>query len=74
QPYQGENGKTIFPAALGYVQSKDTGTLNDYLALESVKNLFPSNLTFMYGKAESNDPKFKDILTLYGVKTLDNGQ
>ena len=28
----------------------------------------------MYGKAESNDPKFKDILTLYGVKTLDNGQ
>jgi len=74
QPYQAENGKTIFPAALGYVQSKDTGTLNDYLALESVKNLFPSNLTFMYGKAESNDPKFKDILTLYGVKTLDNGQ
>lgn len=74
QPYQGENGKTIFPAALGYVQSKDTGTLNHYLALESVKNLFPSNLTFMYGKAESNDPKFKDILTLYGVKTLDNGQ
>jgi len=74
QPYQGENGKAIFPSALGYVQSKDTGTLNDYLAMESVKSLFPSNLTFMYGKAESNDPKFKEILTLYGVKTLDNGQ
>jgi SecD/SecF fusion protein len=29
----------------------------------------------MYGKAEaSTDPKFKDILTLYAIKTLDNGQ
>ena len=29
----------------------------------------------MYGKSEaSTDPKLKDILTLYAVKTLDNGQ
>jgi SecD/SecF fusion protein len=74
QPYQAENGRPVYPAALGYIQSKDTGTLNDYLAMESVKSKFPSNLVFMYGKAELDDPKAKDILTLYAVKTLDNGQ
>ncbi len=74
QPYQAENGRPVFPAALGYIQSKDTGTLNDYLALESVKTKFPSNLVFMYGKAELDDPKAKDILMLYAIKTLDNGQ
>ncbi len=74
QPYQAENGKTVFPAALGYIQSKDTGTLNDYLKMESVKTKFPSNLVFMYGKAELDDPKFTNVLTLYAIKTLDNGQ
>ncbi|MBV9987373.1 MAG: protein translocase subunit SecDF [Chitinophagaceae bacterium] len=74
QPYQGSDGKAVYPAMIGYIASKDTGTLNDYLRLDFVKNQFPSNLVFMYGKAELNDPKFKDILTLYAIKTLDNGQ
>jgi SecD/SecF fusion protein len=74
QPYAAEGGKTVFPAALGYIPSKDTGTLNDYLRMDIVKNKFPSNLVFMYGKAELNDPKLKDILMLYAIKTLDNGQ
>lgn len=74
QPYQGSDGKVVYPAALAYIASKDTGTLNDYLRMDVVKNKFPSNLVFMYGKAELNDPKAKDILTLYAIKTLDNGQ
>lgn len=74
QPYQGSDGKVVYPSMIGYIASKDTGTLNDYLALDAVKNRFPSNLVFMYGKAELNDPKAKDILTLYAIKTLDNGQ
>jgi SecD/SecF fusion protein len=74
QPYQGSDGKVVYPAALGYIASKDTGTLNDYLRLENVKAKFPSNLVFMYGKADLNDPKLKDILMLYAIKTLDNGQ
>ena len=75
QPYNDGAGKTVFPAAIGYIQSKDTGTLNSYLRLDFVKTKFPANLQFMYGKAEaSTDPKFKDILTLYAIKTLDNGQ
>jgi SecD/SecF fusion protein len=75
QPYNDGAGKPVFPAAIGYIQSKDTGTLNSYLRLDFVKTKFPANLQFMYGKAEaSTDPKFKDILTLYAIKTLDNGQ
>lgn len=74
QPYQDKGGKPIYPAALGYIQAKDTGTLNDYLRMDLVKNKFPSNLVFMYGKTESGDPKMKNILMLYAIKTLDNGQ
>jgi len=74
QPYAGTDGKTSFPAMIGYIPSKDTGTLNDYLRMDFVKRNFPSNLLFMYGKAELADPKFKDVLALYAIKTLDNGQ
>ena len=73
QPYQ-DKGKVYFPAALGYVQTTDTGLLNSYLRMDLVKNKFPNNLVFMYGKVEDDDPKSKNILTLYGIKTLDNGQ
>jgi len=76
QPFQGTNGRPVFPSAIGYINAKDTASLNDYLALDVVKTKFPSNLVFMYGKMEmqSNDPKAADILTLYAIKTLDNGQ
>ncbi len=74
QPYTGTNGKPVYPGALGYIASKDTGTLNNYLRMDFVKNKFPANLVFMYGKADLSDPKFKDILMIYAIKTLDNGQ
>lgn len=74
QPFADASGKTVYPASLGYIASKDTGTLNDYLRMDFVKSKFPSNLVFMYGKADLNDPKLTDILTLYAIKTLDNGQ
>lgn len=74
QPYQGRGGKTIFSSNIGYIQTKDTGRLNDFLRMDMVKNKFPSNLVFMYGKMEASDTKAKDILMLYAIKTLDNGQ
>ncbi len=74
QPYQGKGGKTIFQSNIGYIQTKDTGALNDYLRMDIVKNKFPSNLVFMYGKMDAADPKANDILMLYAIKTLDNGQ
>ena len=74
QPYQGKNGQAIFPAEIGYIFKNDTGKLNSYLALPEVKNKFPSNLVFMYGKMESEDEKVKDVIPIYAIKTLENGQ
>ncbi len=76
QPFAGPNGKPVFASAIGYIAAKDTASLNDYLDLDVVKSKFPSNLVFMYGKMElqSTDPKAADILTLYAIKTLENGQ
>jgi SecD/SecF fusion protein len=73
QPYQAKNGQYIFPAEIGYTLKKDTGVLNAYLALPEVKSKFPSNLVFMYGKPDESDPKAKDVLPLYAIKTLENG-
>jgi SecD/SecF fusion protein len=73
QPYQAKNGQYIFPAEIGYTLKNDTGVLNAYLALPEVKSKFPSNLVFMYGKPDESDPKAKDVLPLYAIKTLENG-
>ena len=75
QPYQGKNGQPYYSGVIGYTLKKDTATLNAWLKLPEVKSKFPSNLVFMYGKTEEEtDPKAKDILPLYAIKTLDNGQ
>jgi SecD/SecF fusion protein len=73
QPYQAKNGQYIFPAEIGYTLKKDSAVLNAYLALPEVKSKFPSNLVFMYGKPDESDPKAKDVLALYAIKTLENG-
>lgn len=73
QPYQAKNGQYIFPAEIGYTMKKDSAVLNAYLALPEVKSKFPSNLIFMYGKPDESDPKAKDVLPLYAIKTLENG-
>jgi len=76
QPSQNRKGGYSYPAALAYVNIKDTGLLNEYLAMEIVKNKFPSNLVFMYGNAEDEKTGkvSKTQLNLYAIKTLDNGQ
>ncbi len=73
QPYQSKNGQFVFPAEIGYTLKKDSALLNAYLALPEVKSKFPSNLVFMYGKTDEEDPKAKDVLPLYAIKTLENG-
>jgi SecD/SecF fusion protein len=71
QPQQGKDGQMQFPAAIGYIMARDTGTFNNYMQLESVKNIFPSNLVFMFGKQESEDPKAAGVLPVYAVKTVE---
>lgn len=72
-PQQGKDGQTQFPAAIGYIQTKDTGTFNNYMNMEMVRAKFPANLVWMYGKPESEDPKAANILPVYAVKTLEGG-
>jgi SecD/SecF fusion protein len=73
QPQQGKDGQMQFPAAIGYIQTKDTGTFNSYMNMDIVKNKFPTNLVWMYGKPESDDPKAAGILPVYAVKTVEGG-
>ncbi|MGI8638159.1 MAG: SecDF P1 head subdomain-containing protein, partial [Segetibacter sp.] len=73
QPQQGKDGQMQFPAAIGYIQTKDTGTFNNYMQMDIVKSKFPSNLVFMFGKADSEDPKAAGILPVYAVKTVEGG-
>ena len=73
QGQQNANGGTSLPAYIGYVATKDTGTLSDYLRLDVVKNKFPGNLVFMYGKNENENASAQDFVPLYAIKTLPNG-
>jgi len=73
-PQQGQDGKMHFSPELGYVSTNDTGLLNSYLNLAFVKNKFPANLVFMYGKPEQKEIADRNLLSLYAIKTLDNGQ
>ncbi len=68
-----QNGGVQYAANIASVSIRDTGLLNTYLNMDLVKNKFPADLVFMYGKSESADPKDKNILLLYAIKTLDNG-
>jgi SecD/SecF fusion protein len=68
-------GKVQYPAAIGYVSTNDTGLLSQYLNYDFVKNKFPANLRFAYGKPENGTGNnTNNIVVLYAVKTLPNGQ
>ena len=75
QPSKGANNATSYPAALAYIATKDTGLFNQYMAMDIVKNKFPSTLVFMFGKAQDEKGRpANNKLNLYAVKTLENGQ
>jgi len=64
-------GNAVYSPNIGYIRTTDTAQLNQYLNMGLVKNKFPSNLVFMYGPDEHN--KTKNVVLLYAVKTLENG-
>jgi SecD/SecF fusion protein len=55
---------------IGFVAKRDTAKVNKYLALDVVKNKFPSNVHFAYGvegdRSKQSDPNAK--LALYALK------
>ncbi|MDP4131008.1 MAG: protein translocase subunit SecDF [Bacteroidota bacterium] len=71
QPSQDSKGQVRYAAALGTPLLKDTALLNSYLSNPYVRNQFPSNLKFLYGKQETDDNgKFLPYLDLYAIKTI----
>jgi SecD/SecF fusion protein len=67
--------KQMFPApgaSVGSARIRDTALINKYLALPTVKALFPSKVKFMWG---AKPEKGQDVLTLYAIKVTDrNGK
>lgn len=59
---------------VGFVLKRDTAKVNRYLALDVIKNKFPSNVHFVYGADDaerSHDPNSR--LTLYALKMPPGG-
>lgn len=75
QGYKDPNtGAVHYPAYIADVMKNDTGLLGSYLRMSIVANKFPANMVFIYGTAEDNNGNaLKDRLSLYAIKTLDNG-
>ncbi len=66
-----ETGATRYPGIVGIVAIKDTAELNKYLRMQVVKNSFPANSKFAYGKQErDNEGNQVNQLELYLLKTV----
>ena len=77
QPQQEKDGSQKWPPNLAVISLNDTAKLNGYLNLEVVRSKFPALLNFVYGKTQKGKDKGgKDLefISLYALKTLDNGQ
>jgi SecD/SecF fusion protein len=77
QPYQEKDGSQKWPPSIATIALNDTAKLNSYLNLEIIRSKFPALVNFVYGKTQkTKDKNGKDIefVSLYALKTLDNGQ
>ncbi len=71
QPTQDANGKVRYASAIATPMLKDTSVINSYLNIPVVRNQFPANLKFMYGKQQMDDNgKAYPYLELYAIKTV----
>ena len=71
QPSQDANGKVRYASAIATPMLKDTSTINSYLNIQAVRNQFPANMKFMYGKQQMDDNgKAYPYLELYAIKTV----
>jgi SecD/SecF fusion protein len=71
QPSQDEKGKTQYPAPLAAALLRDTSVINGYLNNPVVRNNFPANLKFLWGKQIRDDNgKLVNTLELYAIKTI----
>ncbi len=72
QPRQDpKTGQQQYAAPIARAALKDTGTVNDYLSNPVVRNNFPQDLKFLWGKQEADDNgKLIPVLELYAIRTI----
>ncbi|HWK05964.1 MAG TPA: protein translocase subunit SecDF [Puia sp.] len=66
-----KTGQVRYPASIAQAMIKDTGTINDYLSNPIVRNNFPQDLKFLWGKQDVDDNgKPIPALELYAIRTI----
>lgn len=71
QPYQNEQGQQEFGALVGRSLIKDTALVNQYFANPVVRNNFPANAKFLWGKLGRDEQgKAYNFLDFYIIKTI----
>jgi SecD/SecF fusion protein len=63
--------QTQYYAAIGVSRLRDTGRVNSYLNNPIIRNNFPQDLKFLWGKQElDKDGKLVEQLELYAIRTI----
>ena len=72
QPQQdAKTGQPQYAAPIARAMLKDTATINGYLSLPVVRNNFPQDLKFLWGKQLTDDDgKPLPFLELYAIRTI----
>lgn len=70
-PTADANGNPHFAGYIGIALIKDTAKVNSYLNIPVIKNSFPANAKFIWGKQERDQTgTLVNYLTLYAIKTI----
>ncbi|HTQ63734.1 MAG TPA: protein translocase subunit SecDF [Puia sp.] len=73
QPTQDAKGQIRYSAPIAQPLLKDTSTINTYLNNPIVRNQFPSDVKFLWGKQQRDEnDKPVNYLELYAIKTVPN--
>ena len=67
-----ETGKMFEDPIIGYIEAKDTQTLNGYMNVEVVKSAFPKNFKMLYGRVADEEARAKNpkLLLIYAIKMV----
>ncbi len=67
RPNVGQDGQPVPGSLIGFASGKDTSRVNDYLAMNQVKALFPRELKFYWSQ---NPYKYDETGTLYELHAI----
>lgn len=66
-----QTGRVSYYNFIGTSRLQDTGVVNSYLSIPAVRNNFPGNVKFLWGKQERNaNGTLIPQLNLYAIKTI----